>query len=183
MLWNLPTVTTEAHPLYSSCSATREATTMRSLLTATEENPHTETKTQCSQKLINYILKRDQTKTESESISKLYNKVVHSIMVSILILENCWPKPPAYMGSHNDNHLQELFCNKRSIEGIQCCSRHDWATSLSLFTFMHWRRKWQPTPVFLLGESQGRQSLVGCRIWGRTESDTTEATWQQQQQQ
>ena len=33
---------------------------------------------------------------------------------------------------------------------------HDWATSLSLFTFMHWRRKWQPTPVFLPGESQGR---------------------------
>ena len=44
-------------------------------------------------------------------------------------------------------------------------------TSLSLFTFMHWRRKWQPTPVFLLGESQGQQSLVGCRLWGRTESD------------
>ena len=53
---------------------------------------------------------------------------------------------------------------------------HDWATSLSLFTFMHWRRKWQPTPVFLPGESQGRGSLVGCRLWGRTESDTTEAT-------
>ena len=34
---------------------------------------------------------------------------------------------------------------------------HDWATSLSLFIFMHWRRKWQPTPVFLPGESQGRQ--------------------------
>ena len=32
---------------------------------------------------------------------------------------------------------------------------HDWATSLSLFAFMHWRRKWQPTPVFLPGESQG----------------------------
>ena len=61
--------------------------------------------------------------------------------------------------------------------------RHDWATSLSLFTFMHWRRKWQPTPVFLPGESQGRGSLVGCRLWGRTESDTTETTWQQQQQQ
>ena len=53
---------------------------------------------------------------------------------------------------------------------------HDWATSLSLFTFMHWRRKWQPTPVFLPGESHGRWSLVGCRPWGRTESDTTEAT-------
>ena len=54
--------------------------------------------------------------------------------------------------------------------------RHDWATSLSLFTFMHWRRKWQPTPVFLPGESQGRGSLMGCRLWGRTELDTTEVT-------
>jgi len=44
--------------------------------------------------------------------------------------------------------------------------RHDWATSLSLFTFMHWRRKWKPTPMFLPGESQGRRSLVGCRLWG-----------------
>ena len=39
-----------------------------------------------------------------------------------------------------------------------------------------WRRKWQPTPVFLPGESQGRGSLVGCHLWGRRESDTTEAT-------
>ena len=54
--------------------------------------------------------------------------------------------------------------------------RNDWATSLSLFPFMHWRRKWQPTPVFLPGESQGRGSLVGCLLWGRTESDTTEVT-------
>ena len=54
--------------------------------------------------------------------------------------------------------------------------RHDWATSLLLFTFMHGRRKWQPTPVFLPGESQGQQSLVSCHLWGRTESDTTEVT-------
>ena len=53
---------------------------------------------------------------------------------------------------------------------------HDWETSLSLFTFMHWRRKWQPTPVFLPGGSQGWGSLVGCHLWGRRESDTTEAT-------
>ena len=46
--------------------------------------------------------------------------------------------------------------------------RHDWATLLSLFTFMHWRRNWQPTPVFLLGESQGWGSLVGCHLWGQT---------------
>ena len=54
--------------------------------------------------------------------------------------------------------------------------RHDWATSLSLFTFMHWRRKWQPSPLFLPGESQWLGSLVGCRLWGHTGSDTTEAT-------
>ena len=51
---------------------------------------------------------------------------------------------------------------------------HDWETSLWLFTFMHWRRKWQPTPVFLPGESQGWGSLVSCHLWGHTESDTTE---------
>ena len=50
----------------------------------------------------------------------------------------------------------------------------DWATSLSFFTFMHWKRKWQPTPVFLPRESQGWGSLVGCHLWGRTESDMTE---------
>ena len=53
---------------------------------------------------------------------------------------------------------------------------HDRATSLSLFTFMHWKRKWQPTPLFLPGESQGQRGLVGCRLWGCTESDTTEVT-------
>ena len=52
----------------------------------------------------------------------------------------------------------------------------DGAISLSLFTFMHWRRKWQPTSVFLPGESQGRGSLVGCGLWGHTELDTTEVT-------
>ena len=40
---------------------------------------------------------------------------------------------------------------------------------------MHWRRKWQPIPGFLPGESQGRGSLVGCCLRGRTESDTTES--------
>ena len=55
---------------------------------------------------------------------------------------------------------------------------HDRATSLSLFTVMHWRRKCQPTAVFLPGESQEWGSLVGCRLWGHTESDTTEAMQQ-----
>ena len=60
--------------------------------------------------------------------------------------------------------------------------RHDWATSL--FTFMHWRT-WQPTPVFLPGESQGQRRLVGCCLWGRTwlkhlssRSSSTLPTWE-----
>ena len=52
----------------------------------------------------------------------------------------------------------------------------DSVTSLSLFTFMHWRRKWQPTPMFLPGESQEQGSLMCCHLWGHTELDTTEVT-------
>ena len=48
---------------------------------------------------------------------------------------------------------------------------HDWAISLSLFTFMHWRRKWQPTPVFLPGESQGRGAWWAA-VSGVTQSRT-----------
>ena len=54
--------------------------------------------------------------------------------------------------------------------------RQDSANSLTLFTFMHWRRKWQPTPVFLPGEAQGWGKLIVCCLWGRTESDMTEVT-------
>ena len=50
------------------------------------------------------------------------------------------------------------------------------ASLISIVSWNLWRRQWQPTPVFLPGESQGRGSLVGCRLWDRTESDTTEAT-------
>ena len=73
-----------------------------------------------------------------------------------------------------ENPMDEGACRLRSMGSLRV--RHDWATSLSLFTFTHWRRKWQTTPVFLPGESQGRGSLVGCRLRGCTESDTTKAT-------
>ena len=48
---------------------------------------------------------------------------------------------------------------------------HNWVTSLSLFTFMHWRRKWQPTPVFLPGESQGR-GVWWAAVYGVAQSRT-----------
>ena len=55
---------------------------------------------------------------------------------------------------------------------LVCCYALNWVSSGQ----KNWRRKWQPIPVFLPGESQGQRSLVSCRLWGRTESDTTEAT-------
>ena len=53
---------------------------------------------------------------------------------------------------------------------------HSSKASILRCSAFFWRRKWQPTPVFLPGESQGRGSLVGCRLWGHTESDMTEVT-------
>ena len=88
-------------------------------------------------------------------------------------------------GEGNGTPLQ-YSCLENPMDGGACWAAvhgvtKSW-TQFSDFTFTHWRRKWQPTPVFLPGESQGRGSLVGYRLWGRTESDTTEATQQQQQQ-
>ena len=59
-----------------------------------------------------------------------------------------------------------MYYNKKCITALK-----NWKAVNTL-----WRRKWQPTPVFLPGESQGRGSLVGHRLWGRTELDTTEVT-------
>ena len=69
---------------------------------------------------------------------------------------------------------REKPCRLQSMGSLRV--GYDCATSLLLFTFMHWRRKWQPTPVFLPGESQGRGSLVGFRQRDHTESNTTEVT-------
>ena len=58
--------------------------------------------------------------------------------------------------------------------------RHDWATSLSLFTFMPWRRKWQPTPVFLPGESQGRGSRTQLkRLSSSSSMDSVRFIWEE----
>ena len=83
-----------------------------------------------------------------------------------------------YIGEGNGTPLQ-YFAWKipwmEELGGLQSMGSlrvgHDWATSLSLFTFMHWRRKWHPTPVFLPGESQGRGSLVAA-VCGITQSRT-----------
>ena len=84
-----------------------------------------------------------------------------------------------FFGAGNGTPLQYSCLENPMDGGAWKAAVHGAAKSRtrpSDFSFKHWRRKWQPTPVFLPGESQGRGSLVGCRLWGHTESDTTEAT-------
>ena len=91
-------------------------------------------------------------------------------------------------GEGNGNPLQYSCLENPVGRGAWRASVHRVAQSqtglkrLSMHACMHWRQKWQSTPVFLPGESQGQRSLVSCRLWGRTESITTEGTQQQQQQ-
>ena len=87
-----------------------------------------------------------------------------------------WHPTPVLLPGRSHGWRSLEGCSPWRCWGLDMTERLQFYLSLSLFTFMHWRRKWQPTPVFLPGESQGRGSLVGCCLWGRTESDTTEVT-------
>ena len=98
------------------------------------------------------------------------------VVVVVVVVAFLWEKAPA---THSSTLAWQIPWTEepgrlKSMRSLKV--GHDWEASLSLFTFMHWRRKWQLTPVFLPGESQGRGSLVGCCFWGRKESDTTEGT-------
>ena len=92
------------------------------------------------------------------------------------------PLPPAWPGEGNGNPLQYSCLENPVDRGAWWAAIYGVTQSwtrlkrLSRHACMHWRRKWQPTPVFLPGESQGQRSLVGCRLWGCTEWDMTEST-------
>ena len=64
------------------------------------------------------------------------------------------------IGAEDSRLVEELILEPRSLNS----------------GFLAEPKQWQPTPVFLPGESQGRGSLVGCHLWCRTELDTTEVT-------
>ena len=113
---------------------------------------------------------------KSSIVRAISQALLYSNLDSGLFLNTYWVKA---MAPHSSTLAWKISWTEEP-GGLQSMGslrvRHDWVTSLSLFTFMHWKRKWQPTAVFLPGESQGWGSLVGCRLWGRTESDTTEVT-------
>ena len=128
-------------------------------------------------------LSRRKRKQESLSLTMILKNIWHPVngtVKSHCVIKNHWThRSEKAMAPHSSTLAWKIPWMEepgelQSIGSLRV--GYDWATSLSLFTFMHWRRKWQPTPVFFPGESQGQGSLVGCRLWGHTESDTTEVT-------
>ena len=102
-----------------------------------------------------------------------HDKRINSSQEGIAILSIYVPNMEKAMAPHSSTLAWKIPWTEEPGRLRSMGSRrvgHDWATSLSLFTFMHWRMKWQPTPV------SGTGSMVGCRLWGHTESDTTEVT-------
>ena len=85
-----------------------------------------------------------------------------------------WNSPGQNTGVGSLSLLQGIFPTQGSQRQVHILNMY----AIYLFLYVrNWRRKWQPTPVFLPGESHGRISLGGCSPWGHTESDTTEETW------
>ena len=116
---------------------------------------------------------------QSSSAVILETKKIQSITVSIASLSICNKVMEKAMAPHSSTLAWKIpwLADPGRLQSMGSLRvGHDWVTSLSLFPFTNWRRKWQPTPVFLPRESQGQGSLVGFHLWGRTESDTTEAT-------
>ena len=93
-------------------------------------------------------------------------------MVFPIFMYGCWIMLDYKEREGNGTPLQHSCLENPMDSGAWWAAVHGvskgrtWLSNfLSLFTFMHWRRKWQPTPVFLPGESQGWGSLVSCRLW------------------
>ena len=89
----------------------------------------------------------------------MYRGAFHSLIPLILWYVLIYRVPGGSSG-------KEPICQCRSHRR---CRFNPWVGKI------HWRRAWQPTPVFLPGESHGQRSLVGSSSWGRKELDTTEA--------
>ena len=105
-------------------------------------------------------------------------KVLHSICQRIWKTQQCQQdlkrsvfipipkKGNAKECSYPEEIVKHL--NKTSLRKVSTKQLKEYIQSIQ-------RRQWQPTPVFSPGKSQGQRSLVGCCLWGRTESDTTDA--------
>ena len=94
----------------------------------------------------------------------------------LFVRRRTWQPTPVLLPGKSHGRRGPVGYSPWGHEESDTTERLHFHFSLSLFTFMNWSRKWQPTPVFLPGESQGQRSLVGCRLWGHTESNPNEVT-------
>ena len=97
------------------------------------------------------LLKPDTEKMSGSKLRKEYDKAVYYHPVYLTSMQSTSCEMPGWM----KHKLESKLPGEISITS-------DMQTT--------------PTPVFLPGESQERGSLVGCHLWGHTESDTTEVT-------
>ena len=96
-----------------------------------------------------------------------YKRIIHIGLEQI----RQWHPTPVFLPGKSHGRRSLEGCSPWGRWGSDMTERLPFHSSLSLFTFMHWRRKWQPTPVFLPGESQGQRSLVAA-IYGVAQSRT-----------
>ena len=89
-----------------------------------------------------------------------------------------YSQSPAWHGQRDRTQLSSMGSSHAHLSIVQQVSLEpkEMDDIIRVLYIVCWRRKWQATPVFLLGESQRQRSLVGCCPWNPTESDTTEAT-------
>ena len=110
------------------------------------------------------------TQGSNPSVVRLLRWYAHSLLCYL-------ESPEKMMRRGNSKKEVPVFPGGANGKERVCqCRRHKRCEFDPWIRKIPWRKAWQPTPVFFPGESQGWQSLVGCRLWGRTESDTTEAT-------
>ena len=102
-------------------------------------------------------------------------QAVHLVSVRLLPVFICHLPPPVRMWTPQGQNLLSFMLYSSCSAKCPALSRSSVNTS-GMNSKCSRRRQWQPTPVFLPGGFQGQQSLVGCCLWGRTESDTPEAT-------
>ena len=148
------------------------------LLRGTSVPSHATAREECVFRRLRWLFRRSVT---SHSLATPWT-VAHQAPLPIFPRQEYWNRLPYPSPGEGDDTPLQYSCLQNPMDrGTWWAAVHGVAMSRThlsdfTFTFMHWRRKWQPTPVFLPGESKGRGSLVGCRLWGRTESDTTEVT-------
>ena len=100
--------------------------------------------------------------------SQVYNKVIQRYIYVYLFFENLFSRLACYIILSSDCYALLVAQMVKNLPAMRETWVHPWIAKMA------WRRKWQPTPVFLPGESHGQRRLAGYSPWGHKKSDMTE---------